>query len=619
MRWRNIVIWATLLTMGRAVAGLAPDVPEIPPAVACVNSIPGAPACTASKKDRKQAKSAFVLGLKLQNSKHLDEAFTEFEHAAELVPQDLEYLTARELARQQLVFNHIQHGNQSLSAGRQVEAMAEFRSALQLDPQNQFARERLLDALGSWKPKTAAPLELIAEADEPQLAPAAERPAFHYRGDSRGLLSQVAAAYGVDITIDDSVASRQVRFDIDGAGFYPVMRAVSALTKTFWVPLEARQIFVAADNPENHRFFDRMGMRTFHVEASTPQELTDVVNTMRAVFEIKFVNQQPQSGTLIIRAPREVLEAATTFLQGLDQPRPEVLLELRTYEVSRTLTRNFGVHIPNQFKLFNIPAGALAALGGQNIQNLINQLISSGGINQANSTAISALLAQLQSQQNSIFSQPLATFGGGLTLMGLSLDQLSASLSLNESSVTSLEHATLRGLQGKDVNFHLGTRYPILNATFAPIFNTAAIAQVIQNNTFTPAFPSFNYEDLGLTVKAKPIIHSTSDVSLELELQIRSLGTQNLNGVPVISNREFKGSITLRDGEPAVVAGSVSRTEVRSLSGIPGMAKVPGLNKVTTSNSKEDDEDELLVVITPHVIRRAEHDSDGEIWMGKGQ
>ena len=601
-----------------AVSAFAADVAEIP-VVPCADGIPSAPACTTSKKDLKDAKAAFTLGLKLENSKRLDEAFVEFEQAARLLPGNVEYVTARELARQQLVFNHVEQGNRSLTAGRQVEAMAEFRSALQLDPQNQFARERLLDALGSWAPKTSGTPQLIRETDESQLAPP-ERPAsFHYRGDSRGLLSQVVSAYGVDVTIDDSVASRALRFDIENADFYAAMRVVSALTKTFWVPLEAKQIFVAADNPENHRSFDRMAMRTFRVEASTPQELNDVVNTMRTVFEIKFVSQQPQTGTVMIRAPREVLEAATRFLEGLDQPRPEVLLELRTYEVSHTLTRNFGVHIPNQFKLFNIPAGALAALGGQNIQSLINQLISGGGINQANSTAISALLAQLQSQQNSIFSQPLATFGGGLTFMGLSLDQLSATLSLNESAVKSLEHATLRGAQGKDINFRLGTRFPILNATFAPIFNTAAIAQVIQNNTFTPAFPSFNYEDLGLTVKAKPTIHSTSDVSLQLELQIRALGTQNLNGVPVLSNREFKGSITLKDGEPAVVAGSVSHTEIRTLSGIPGLGTVPGLNQIMARNSKEDDEDELLVVITPHVIRRAEQNPDSEIWMGKGQ
>src|ERR1700756_528455 len=215
MWWQNIsplgAVWMTVL----AVAAFAANVPEIPPALPCADGVSGAPACTASKKDLKEAKSRFALGRKLQNAKRLDEAFAEFEHAADLVPQDLEYVTARELARQQLVFNHIQHGNQSLTAGRQVEAMAESRSALQLDPQNQFAQERLLDALGSRAPKTSASPQLVRDEEEPQLAPPHTPSSFHYRGDSRGLLSQVASAYGIEVTMDDSVTSRPVRVDIE--------------------------------------------------------------------------------------------------------------------------------------------------------------------------------------------------------------------------------------------------------------------------------------------------------------------------------------------------------------------------------------------------------------------
>src|SRR5262249_20771667 len=148
-----------------------------------------------------------------------------------------------------------------------------------------------------------------------------------------------------------------------------------------------------------------------------------------------------------------LLEGATKFLENLDVSRPQVMLEVNVYEINHTFMRNIGLHIPNQFNLFNIPVAALTALGGQNIQDLINQLISGGGINQANSQAISSLLAQLQNQQNSLFSQPLATFGGGLTLFGLSLDTLSAQLSLNESSVRSLEHAYLRVSHGNDATF----------------------------------------------------------------------------------------------------------------------------------------------------------------------
>jgi type II secretory pathway component GspD/PulD (secretin) len=213
---------------------------------------------------------------------------------------------------------------------------------------------------------------------------------------------------------------------------------------------------------------------------------------------------------------------ATQFLGQLNSPKPEVMLDLRVFQVSHTYMRTIGLHAPDVFNLFNIPAAALAALGGQNIQSLINQLIASGGINQAGNQSISALISQLQSQQNSIFSQPLATFGGGLTLFGLSLDMLSPVLSMNESSVKQLEHVQLRASQNNDATFKLGERYPILNASFAPIYNNSAIASVVGNQSYTAPFPSVNYEDIGLTLKAKPLVHNNLDVALDLDHQWHS-------------------------------------------------------------------------------------------------
>jgi general secretion pathway protein D len=566
--------------------------------------------CNPSKHDMKEAKAAFGRGLKLQSG-NPDQAVQEFEHAAQLAPRNVEYVTAREAARQQLVFKHIERGNTELEAGKQVEALAEFRSALNLDPANQFAQERLRDALGDSAPKPSAPPTVVEQSSEIRAVPNQNLSSFHFRGDSRELLTAIATSFGVSAQIDESVTSRRLTFNIDDVDFYQAMLIAGKVTKSFWTPLTEKQVLVAADTPDNHRQYERMAMRTFYIPGvDTPTALNDVVNLLRNLFEIRFITPNATSSMVVVRAPQPILDAATQFLTGLDNTRPQVMLDIKVYQVSHTLIRNIGVHIPNQFNLFNIPAGALAALGGQNIQDLINQLIASGGINQANNTAISALLAQLQgqqSQQNSIFSQPLATFGGGKTLTGVSLDQLSAQLSLNESSIKTLDHATLRASHGNDATFRIGSRFPILNASFAPIFNTPAISQVIQNNSFQAAFPSFSYEDLGLTIKTKPSITSSassSDIGLQLEINLRALTGTSLNGVPVIGNREYKGSITLLDGEPAVVAGQLTHSETRSLSGIPGLGQFPGLNKITASNSKQLDDDELLVVITPHIAIR---------------
>ena len=604
------------VVVGCLAAALAAKQQPLAPIIPCPAGASAA-ACNPSPQDEKAARAAFARGLKLRE-KYPEGAYEEFDRAAHLVPRNLEYITAREVSRQQLITRSIDRGDQAFEAGHEIEALAEFRRALKLDPANSLAEERLREALGDALPQTSGTPEVVEDSPQIRFAPGANLASFHFRGDSRDLLATIVQAYGVSAEIEDSVSSRRISFNIDNVDFYKAMLAAGSVAKTFWTPLDSKQIMVAADTPENRRQYERMAMRIFYVPGVTnaPTALNDVVNLLRNLFEIRSITSNATNSTVAVRAPQNVLNAATRFLAQLDSSRPQVMLEIQVYQVSHSLTRNLGVHIPNQFNLFNIPAGALAALGGQNIQQLINQLIASGGINQANNQAISALLAQLQNQQNSIFSQPLATFGGGKTFTGVSLDQLSGQLSLNEGAVKTLDHAILRASQGGDTTFRIGSRYPILNATFAPIFNTSAISRVIQNNTFQAAFPSFNFEDLGLTVKAKPSISASNDVGLQLEINLRALSGQSINGVPVIGNREYKGTISLVDGEPAVVAGEITHSETLALSGIPGLGQVPGLNRITTTNTKQLQDDELLVVITPH-ITSASLGQSSEVYLPK--
>jgi len=554
--------------------------------------------------------------MKLQKDKRLDEALVEFERAADLVPQDVQYVTLREMVRQQLVFDHLQRGNGALAGGSPVQALGEFRTALHIDPTNDFARQRLNDALGKTAPTERQSPSVVESDAEIILTPRHITQSFHYRGDSRALLTQISSAYGLTATFDDSVASRRVRFDLENVDFFVAMRLAGIVTKTFWSPLQSNQILLAADSTENHRLFDRMGLRTFYIpDVGSQQEMQDLVNVLRTVFEIKFITSNMQSSTITVRAPQNILRPASQFLEDLGAGHPEVMLDVRIYQISRTLVDNFGLQIPNQFNLFNIPVSALGlTLGGVNIQDLINQLIANGAINQADSTAISALLAQLPSNVSSIFQQPLATFGGGLTLMGVSLGTLGATLSHSDSQVQTLQHVTLRAEQGKDATMNLGSRYPIINASFAPIFNTSAISQAIQNNSFIAPVPSFTYEDIGINLKVKPVVHGVSDVSLNVELKVRALTGASSNGVPVIGNREYTGSINLMNEQSAVVAGEISQSETRSASGIPGIGHIPGAALVVNSNSKQKDVNELLVVITPHIISSADQQSS-EIWM----
>ena len=584
--------------------------------ISCGNGIPGGVNCIPSRQDLKQARTAYNHGLKLHD-RNLEEAFAQFDQASRLVPHDIKFLSAREATKAQLVFQHTERGEAFLADGQRAQATAEFRAALDLDPDNAYTQQRLAESLRNPAAVALSGLTaMLADSSEIHLQPKAEQATFHYRGDIRGLFTELASAYGVTVEFDDSVQSKTVRFFVDDVDFFTALSLACRVSKSMWTALDAHQVLIAADSTENHKQFDRMSLATFKVPgATTPQQATELVTSLRNICDFQKITSG-QIGTVEVRAPQATLAACTKLLGQLTGDRPQVSLDVQVYNISHNFTREIGMHVPNTFNMYNIPVAALAALGGQSIASLVNQLISSGGINAAGSTALSGLLAQLQGQSNSIFSQPLATFGGGLTFSGLSLDHLTIALSLNESWARNLSRVTLRAGQGNDATFHLGERFPILNGTYAPIYNSSAISAVLGNQSYVAPFPSVSYEDLGLSLKAKPVVHGNGDVSLALELQVRSLTGQSANGVPVLSNQEYKGSIRLRDGEPAVVAGEITTNDQRSMRGIPAVAAIPGLNWAVTDNTRMKENDELLIVITPHVVASRALATD-EIWVSE--
>jgi Flp pilus assembly secretin CpaC len=316
------------------------------------------------------------------------------------------------------------------------------------------------------------------------------------------------------------------------------------------------------------------------------------------------------------------LDAAAKVVETFISRKPQVNLQVRIFQVSHQLTRQIGISLPLSFQAIDVGAAALAALGQGpgNIQDLINQIIATGAINNVDQQGLQALIAQLQSQQNSQISQllqtPFATFGGGKTLFAVPIPPTTANFSLSQSDFQTLSDVTLRTAQNNAATMLIGERFPILNASFAPLFNTAAVSQVIANGSFTTPFPSFTYEDIGISLKATPQVLGDNSVNLKLELSVKALTGQNINSIPVISNREYTATVSVGDGEPAAVAGMITKSEQKSLSGIPGLGRIPVLRGLTSNQTKMVDNDELLIVITPHIVSPSRRsDSGDEVWV----
>ncbi|MBA3914002.1 MAG: hypothetical protein H0X25_09160, partial [Acidobacteriales bacterium] len=380
------LICGWLLVCGLALAADRPSTPALP----CG---PGMPGCAPTKAELKRAHTAYERGLKLDHADQYEAALSEFEEASRLNPHSAEYASTYQLARQQAAMERMQAAHRDTQAGRQVEAQANYRAALSFDPDNSLAQLQLKQALGGSKADSPVKAEVVEDSPVIVVVPNNVKADFHFTGDSKALLVQVAAAYGVTATVDDALQGKRVRFDISNVNFAGAMNAASYVTKTFWTPLEAKQVFVAANTPDNHKQFDHLAMRTFYFPGlSQNTALNDVVNVLRVVLEARFVVPSTQTGKIVVRAPQNVIDAATRLLTNYGENRPQVMFDISVVEVSSTLMRSLGVHLPNQFIIYNIPIAALGGIGGANIQDLINQLISGGGINQLGNQSISSLL-----------------------------------------------------------------------------------------------------------------------------------------------------------------------------------------------------------------------------------
>jgi general secretion pathway protein D len=86
---------------------------------------------------------------------------------------------------------------------------------------------------------------------------------------------------------------------------------------------------------------------------------------------------------------------------------------------------------------------------------------------------------------------------------------------------------------------------------------------------------------------------------LQLEFEIRALSGNSVNGIPIITNRTVSQTVRLKENEPSLIAGLLDRNETKSLSGIPGLANLPGVGYAFGQRSNSADENELLIVVTP--------------------
>jgi general secretion pathway protein D len=576
------------------------------------------PAAAPTKRQIDAADAAYLAGARFLDRHNVTAAEAQFEKAAALNPANHEYAVAATVAREHRVTYLVQQAGKARLMGQTDKAEALLAEALALDPQNSIVRQHTAPVplpaifhpeIEPWiqqGPAVAGPITLL---------PNPGTRTIHSRGDVREVVRQVVAAYGIRPVFDDSVVRQDIRLDLDDVSYREATAIVFEMAHSFAVPVDSKSILVIKDTAENRRRYERQLQETIYVPALPPEQMNELKTVVSSVFDIKQASIQNGSGTLVLRAPQETLTAVNLTLADLLDGGAEVLLDLNLYEVDRTHTRNIGVQLPQQIGIYSAE-GAARDLVAAN-QSLVNQAIAQGLI-PANASDITIALALISSGlvQSTLFSSTIGFFGGGLTLSGVTATpNTSLHLALNSSDTRALDNLQLRIGDRQTGTFRAGTRYPITTGVYTSglsgtpsqlagvTINGVSAASLVSQSS-SVSIPQIQYEDLGLTLKATPTVQKSGMVTLHLDLKIEALAGTMLNNIPVLANRQYVSDVTLHAGETALLASSLTEQEAAAVSGLPGIGELPGFQTAAAVETTESDSSELVLLITPHIVRR---------------
>ena len=473
------------------------------------------------------------------------------------------YMLFAEAASREPDNRHYTSNRDGLAPAAKLLAKMDVQNANVTEEINQVKEEE------SHRSSAEPPVEMAHEATWekeinlqplPRLQPVEKTASFDLRGDERTLFRAVTSAYGLRVTFDTALdAHSNLHFEISKVDFHTAMEALTAATGTFTFAVSPKQIFVARNTENKRNQFEPQALLTFQLPNALEQkDLVEAANAVRTVLKIRSIGWDSVNRTVMVRD--RVTRAKITYglLEALLLPKAQVSLEVQIISVDTQKMYHYGVALPTSFQL---------GLFGHTTGGFRNVLPDLG----------SAL--------------KFVTFGGGASLLGVALADSSVFATYTNVYSHSLYDATVNVSEGQTANFHVGDQYPIAQSLYTGFAqNTPSI--------YNPV-PQINLVDLGIVLKMSPKVGGANNIALDIEAEYKALGSQTFNTVPSILERQFKGSVSLREGEWAVIGGLDSDSESVTRNGLAGLSQIPGVNQVLSENSRDKQTSRTLIVIKP--------------------
>ncbi len=336
-------------------------------------------------------------------------------------------------------------------------------------------------------------------------------------------------------------------------------------------------IMVIQDTRQKHLDYEEQLVRTFYLSNTVqPQDLTEIVTGLRQLLELKRIQQVNSQNAIIVRDTPDKLALAEKMIRDIDKARPEVVIQVEVLEARTDRLRDLGVLPGQHASIAVIPPGTTST--------------TSGSSTTSSSTANNLTLNQLRHLTGSDYSVTLPSF--------------TANAILTDTATKIIQNPEIRSVDGQTAKLRIGDKIPIATGSFQAGVGvgTAGGAGLVNPLVNT----QFQYLDVGVNIDITPRVHPNREVSMKVKVEVSShTGDATIGGItqPIISQRVIEHDIRLKEGEVNILGGLAQRTNTKSLNGWPGLAKMPLLHYLFADNQSEVQEDEVLIVLIPHIVR----------------
>lgn len=566
--------------------------------------------CSAGILGCSAGRRSFNAGLELEQDSRYEEAMYRYVEAMKAQPEENEYRVRFLKARDRAAWERDKRGEALMAKGDYVGAMAEFQTAWGFDStqgryhQNMERASRLkhsrmfMNEADTFEKQhkfreAAAAFNRALELDQ-ECVPCKEgvaRVAGHKKNRLAGFelalksakpitlkfkdakLKQVFAVItqlsGINFVFDEALKDQNVTLSLENATFRQSLDLLTSMFKLGRKTLNESTVIIYPKTPDKIKQYEDMVVRTFHLDYMDAKKAVALIRTL---VQVRKIHINEESNSFMVRDTQEVANVIEKIVDVYDLPESEVVLDIEIVEITDNDTEKLGLLLSN----YNVQLGAFTSAGKLMSTSLTSSTSSSSS---TTSAGIDTLLQAFSLKGYGGFvTVPYATYNFGK--------------SLTKGEV--LSNPKIRVKNREKSRFNVGTRVPITTTTTT-------------NGTVSV---NVQYVDVGVKVSAEPFIQVNNEVTIKLGLEVSSVlsretvgSTDSATVVATIGTRNLDTVLSLKDGETSVIGGLISNSINKDKKKVYLLGDIPLLGPLLSSNNTTKDKTELVLSITPRLVR----------------